>query len=56
MTKTALAAKVGKTVNHIWNYENGHATPPSDVLLNLMTFFDVSADKLGRPKETALSN
>ncbi len=52
MTITAVAAEVGKTVNHIWNYENGHGTPPSDVLLGLMQFFNVTAEGLGSIKET----
>jgi transcriptional regulator with XRE-family HTH domain len=56
LTKTALAAEVGKTVNHIWNYENGMATPPSETLLSLIEFFGVSAQDLSKTKEVALGN
>ena len=50
LTQTALALKVGKETSHISNYENGVATPPSDVLLNLIQFFGVRAQDLARPK------
>lgn len=46
-----LALLVGKKTGHISNYENGFATPPSDVLLNLMTFFEVSAKDLSKRVE-----
>lgn len=48
-----LALLVGKKGGHIANYENGVATPPSDVLLNLMTFFQVSAKELSKHSEGA---
>lgn len=51
MTQTALGLEVGRGYSHIANYENGHACPPSDVLLNLMTVFDVKPDALGRLKQ-----
>lgn len=50
MRQGDLAAIVGKKTEHISNYENGHATPPSDVLLSLMKFFKVSADGLSRER------
>lgn len=52
LTQTALAQKVGKKVEHISNYENGYATPPSEVLLSLMEYFQISAQELGKVKET----
>lgn len=48
-----LALLVGKQTSHISNYENGFATPPSDVLLNLMSFFGVSAKELSKQSEGA---
>ena len=53
LTQTALAEKVGKETSHISNYENGVATPPSDVLLSLMQFFEIGAEDLARPKISA---
>jgi transcriptional regulator with XRE-family HTH domain len=50
LTQGELGEQVGKKTEHISNYENGYATPPSDVLLSLMKIFQISADKLGRPK------
>ena len=50
LTQSVLAEKVGRETNHISNYENGVATPPSDVLLSLMQFFGVRAEDLSRPK------
>lgn len=44
-----LALLVGKEAGHIANYENGFAGPPSDVLLSLMSFFEVSAKDLSKP-------
>lgn len=55
LTQTDLATQVGKSFSHIANYENGYATPPSDVLLNLMTIFKVKADGLSRARETVSS-
>lgn len=46
-----LAAIVGKGYSHIANYENGIATPPSDVLLSLIEFFGVSAKELSKKAE-----
>jgi transcriptional regulator with XRE-family HTH domain len=46
-----LALLVGKKTSHISNYENGVATPPSDVLLNLMAFFEVSEKGLSKQAE-----
>lgn len=46
-----LGLLVGKKTADISNYENGFATPPSDVLLNLMTFFQVSAKELSKQSE-----
>jgi len=49
-----LAVLVGvKSSSHIANYENGVATPPSDVLLNLMDILKVSEKGLSRPAEGA---
>jgi len=53
LTQGDLGERVGKKTEHISNYENGYATPPSDVLLSLMKFFRVSPDGLGRTKEPA---
>lgn len=44
-----LGLLVGKKGGHIANYENGVACPPSDVLLSLMSFFQVSARDLSKP-------
>lgn len=46
-----LAMQVGKNTADISNYENGYATPPADVLLNLMAFFRVSQKSLSKLKE-----
>jgi transcriptional regulator with XRE-family HTH domain len=46
-----LATLVGRKYSHIANYENGVATPPSDVLLSLMQFFGVSAKELSKAPE-----
>lgn len=48
-----LALLVGKKTADISNYENGFATPPSDTLLNLMSFFQVSAKELSKQAEGA---
>jgi transcriptional regulator with XRE-family HTH domain len=48
-----LALLVGKGTSHISNYENGVACPPSDTLLNLMSFFQVSAKDLSKNTENA---
>lgn len=48
-----LALLVGKKTGHISNYENGVATPPSDTLLNLMSFFEVTAKDLSKQAEVA---
>ena len=48
-----LALLVGKQTSHISNYENGIATPPSDTLLNLMSFFGVSAKELSKQAEVS---
>ena len=50
-----LALLVGKKTGHISNYENGFATPPSDVLLNLMSFFGVSARDLSKQADCEAS-
>jgi repressor LexA len=55
LTQGDLGIKVGRKTEHISNYENGYATPPSDVLLSLMEIFEVPADELGRSKETVSS-
>jgi len=49
-----LALLVGKQQSHIANYENGVATPPSGTLLNLMSFFQVSAKDLSKNAEVIL--
>lgn len=46
-----LAEQVGKNTADISNYENGFATPPADVLLNLMEYFKVSARDLSKSNE-----
>jgi len=48
LTQGDLGTVVGRKTEHISNYENGYATPPSDVLLRLMTFFNVTPDQLSR--------
>lgn len=48
-----LAALMGKQTSHISNYENGVATPPSDVMLNLMAFFQVTPAQLGKQRVAA---
>lgn len=48
LTQGDLGMMVGKKTEHISNYENGHAHPPSDVLLNLMEIFKVNRDGLSR--------
>jgi transcriptional regulator with XRE-family HTH domain len=50
LTQTELGQKVGKKVEHISHYENGYANPPSNVLLNLMKFFNASPSDLGKAK------
>ncbi len=50
MTQGDLGEKVRRKTEHISNYENGHATPPSDVLLSLMEIFKVDASGLSRTK------
>lgn len=50
-----LALLVGKQTSHISNYENGVSAPPSDTLLNLMAFFQVSAKELSRQSEIQVS-
>jgi transcriptional regulator with XRE-family HTH domain len=52
LTQGQLATLLRKTTSDISNYENGHATPPSDTLLNLMIFFKVSPRGLGRVDES----
>lgn len=47
-----LAVLVGKQAGHIANYENGVACPPSDTLLNLLSFFRVSHRDLSSQKDT----
>lgn len=37
---------MNSTDKSIWNYENGIATPPYEVLIAYTKFFDVSADYL----------
>ncbi len=37
-----VAEKTGLTLQKLSNYENGHATPPSDVLLTLLDFYNVT--------------
>ena len=46
LTQKELAAKLNSTDKSIWNYENGIATPPYEVLIAYTKFFDVSADYL----------
>ena len=46
LNKKELAAKLNSTDKSIWNYENGIATPPYEVLIAYTKFFDVSADYL----------
>lgn len=53
LTQGELGERVGKKTEHISNYENNHANPPSDVLLSLMKFFKVPADGLSKTKETS---
>lgn len=48
LKQSELGLLVGKGGSHIANYENGVATPPSDTLLNLLTFFQVSPKDLSR--------
>lgn len=50
LTQTDLAEKIfgEPKTSHISNYENGFANPPSDVLLNLMEFFKVTPDQIGK--------
>ena len=49
----ALGQIVGRKTEHISNYENGHATPPSDVLLRLMTVFGIQAKDLAAEQREA---
>jgi len=37
-----VAEKTGLTEQKLWNYENGHNAPPSDVLLTLLDFYNVT--------------
>jgi transcriptional regulator with XRE-family HTH domain len=53
LTQGQLAALVGKKTADISNYENGIANPTSDTLLNLQTFFKVSAKEISRKAEEA---
>ncbi len=46
LTQKELAAKLNSTDKSIWNYENGIATPPYEVLIAYAKFFNVSADYL----------
>jgi transcriptional regulator with XRE-family HTH domain len=46
-----LALLVGKGAGHIANYENGIADPPAEILLRLMSFFEVSAKDLSKKSE-----
>lgn len=47
-----LGLLVGKRSGHIANYENGVAAPPSDVLLSLLEFFQVSVKEMSRPAQS----
>ena len=53
LTQTELGLLVGKKTSNISNYENGFSDPPADTLLNLMSFFQVSARELSRQAEAA---
>ncbi len=53
LKQSDLAALVGKRPEHISNYENGYATPPSGVLLSLLQFFKIQAADLSRTKTDA---
>ncbi len=46
LTQQELAKKLNSTNKSIWNYENGIAIPPSDVLIAYADFFNVSTDYL----------
>lgn len=46
-----LALLVGKQAGHIANYENGIADPPAEILLRLMSFFEVTAKDLSKKSE-----
>jgi len=48
LTQTALGVLVGKKVEHICHYEKGRATPPSDVLLNMLRLFQVAPEGLSK--------
>jgi transcriptional regulator with XRE-family HTH domain len=37
-----VADNTGLTVSALSNYENGHSTPPGDVLLRLLDFYRVT--------------
>ncbi len=37
-----VAEKTGFSVSQLSNYENGHAAPPSNVLLTLLEFYKVT--------------
>lgn len=56
LTQGDLGLIVGRKTEHISNYENGHACPPSDVLLRLMDFFKVAAEDLSRPNQSNITN
>lgn len=54
LTQTDLAEKIfgSPKTSHISNYENGFATPPSDVLLSLMSYFKVSPKQISKDEQT----
>lgn len=37
-----VAEKIGISQSKLSNYENGHANPPSDILLTLLDFYKVT--------------
>lgn len=46
LTQKELASKINSTDKNIWAYENGIATPPSEIIVAYADFFGVSTDYL----------
>ena len=46
LTQTQLAEKVGTQKGTISNYENGHSTPPNEMLKRISKVLNISSDYL----------
>ena len=46
MTQQELADKLNKTTNAVSNWENGHTSPPVDVMVNLCKVLDITPNQL----------